>query len=90
MKTKLEDIFKVLSNSNRLKILFTIFEKKCCVSEISRISEVSQSMVSQSLSKFLLLELVEQKKNGNKHIYCIRDRKLFKILKKLKNYVEEN
>ncbi len=86
---RLEEIMKAMSNASRLKILFTIFKNERCVNDIVKLSGISQSIVSQSLCKFQILGLVELKKMGNRHIYCVKDEKLFEILKQLREYANE-
>ncbi len=88
MERRIETTLKLIANRTRLKILFTLFSGKYCVNELTRLTGISQSLVSQSLSKFRAAGIIDVKRKGNAHIYCIKDRKLFNILLKLKEHFE--
>ncbi|MBN2285040.1 MAG: winged helix-turn-helix transcriptional regulator [Tissierellales bacterium] len=55
---QLTNIFKLLSDSTRLRMLALLFQEDLCVCEISGILDVPQSRVSKNLSKLRDLNLV--------------------------------
>lgn len=55
---QLTNIFKLLSDDTRLRMLLLLHQQDLCVCEISGILEVPQSRVSKNLSKMRDLNLV--------------------------------
>lgn len=54
----LEDLFKVLADENRLRMVNLLLEKELCVCEIEAILETSQSNVSRHLARLRNEEMV--------------------------------
>ena len=55
---KLINIFKILSDETRLRIIILLAQEELCVCQISGVLEVSQPKVSKSLSRLRDLNLV--------------------------------
>lgn len=82
--TEMSNIFKILSNEVRLCILVNLCggeEKR--VTELQCCSNSSQSFVSQQLSKLRDLGIVSSHKKGVETYYCIKDKNICDIIKKL-------
>ena len=73
-------LLKALSNEHRLIILCSIVEDDFTVNELSEITNVSQSSVSQHLKLLSDKSIVSPRKIGNKVIYKITDSKVKALL----------
>lgn len=78
------EVLSVLSNVNRLLVVCYIWYNKKSVTEISKELAISQSLVSQILSKLKSEDLVESNRMGKEVIYRIKDKKILKLIKSLK------
>lgn len=58
------DIFKVLGDENRLKILSLLMFSELCVCELEVLLDLSQSNVSRHLAKLKGVGLISSEKNG--------------------------
>lgn len=92
---KLEETFKVLSNTNRLKIIHLLAneKKEITVNEIAKKIKITQPAASQHLKVLKTAEIIKSNKEGNKIYYTINmttmtkekesiDLLFYKILKK--------
>ncbi|MEN4045656.1 metalloregulator ArsR/SmtB family transcription factor [Sulfurimonas sp. NW15] len=80
---KLVQLAKILSDSNRIKIIALLYrEKALCVCEICDTLELSQPLVSRHLKQMREAQLVQTKQSGkwiiyslgkNKILYCFLD-----------------
>jgi len=64
-------LFKTLSDSTRLRIIFLLLGKDLCVCELTFILKMSQSRVSHQLRILRDVGLVEDKRDGKWVIYGI-------------------
>lgn len=78
-----QEIIKTLANGVRLQLLLCIGEKGKSVTELINSCGLSQSAVSQHLSKLKDSGLVIDQKDGRSVIYQVKDKKLLKISKDL-------
>ncbi|MDO5851657.1 MAG: metalloregulator ArsR/SmtB family transcription factor [Methanobacteriaceae archaeon] len=72
----LEEIFKALSNPNRLKIIYIISKKEnksTTVTEITKTMKITQPAASQHLKILKTVKILESKKEGNNIYYKIND-----------------
>lgn len=65
---QLVNIFKLLSDESRLRVIVLLSEDKLCVCEISGILELPQPKVSKALSKLRDLNLVDDERS-DKYVY---------------------
>jgi len=68
---ELLNIFKTLSDKNRLRILMMLYEKELCVCEIQEIIQVTISTVSKHLSILKNAGFINEKKEGKWVYYHI-------------------
>ena len=73
---KLGEFLKVISDTNRLRILCLLTKKELCVCEIFEALELPQNLVSHHLAKLEKLSLVEKRKEGTFIIYSINQKVL--------------
>lgn len=86
---KLSEIFKVLSDETRLNILKGLEKGELCVSDIARNSSVSQPAISHQLRILRQMDLVRERREGQRIYYRIADRHVFSIIKDGLDYVIE-
>lgn len=69
----LADLFKIFSDSTRLKILCSLFDKELNVTEITSATGVSQTAVSHQLRILKQNHLVKYKRDGKQMVYSLSD-----------------
>lgn len=65
------EIFKALSDENRLRIINLLMHKELCVCELEAVLEMSQSNVSRHLIKLKQVKIVASKKDSQWVYYSI-------------------
>lgn len=76
---RLAEIYKVLSDPTRLKIIYSLLHRELCVNDIVKIINGNQSTVSHALANFKALNLVRYRKNGSLTLYALSDRHVEEI-----------
>lgn len=76
----LADLFKVFSDTTRIKILYGLIEKDRCVAAIADLIGASQSAVSHQLRILKQAHLVKFKRDGKNIIYSLADDHVKSIL----------
>lgn len=69
----LADLFKIFSDSTRVKVLCSLFESGLNVTEITVITGVSQTAVSHQLRILKQNHLVKYKRDGKQIVYSLAD-----------------
>ena len=69
----LADLFKVFSDTTRIKILFALIDKDLCVADIAETIGASQSAVSHQLRILKQARLVKFQREGKNVIYALSD-----------------
>ncbi len=85
----LADFFKIFSDSTRLKILCSLFDGELSVSEITRLTEVSQTAVSHQLRILKQNHLVKYRRNGKQLLYDLADDHIKSIINCGTEHLEE-
>lgn len=85
----MEEIFKVLGDENRLRILNILMNGDCCVSEIELILSINQSNTSRHLSRLRDLGLVKSDKRAQWIYYSI-SKEFIELNEFLFMYLEKN
>lgn len=65
-------LFKVLSDSNRLRILMLVDRKELCVCQIMGIIGISQPLISQNLSILSKAGFLSERKDGKLKFYKVK------------------
>lgn len=73
---KLREFLKVVSDTNRLRILCLLTKKELCVCEIFEALQLPQNLVSHHLAKLEKMSLLEKRKEGTFIIYGINQKAL--------------
>ena len=69
----LADLFKIFSDTTRIKILFALLERDLSVSDIADEVSMSQSAVSHQLRILKQGRLVKFRRDGKQAIYSLSD-----------------
>lgn len=69
----LSEIFKVLGDTTRVKILYALSINELCVCDISDIIGMTQSAVSHQLRILRTMRLVKYRKEGKSVYYSLND-----------------
>lgn len=77
----LADLFKVFSDSTRIRILFSLFENEKNVNTISKELGISQSAISHQLRYLKDSKLVKSRRNGQSIFYALSDSHVKFIIK---------
>lgn len=74
---------KLLSNNTRLIVLCSLIEQQRSVNDLVKIANISQSALSQHLSKMSKSNIIQGQRLGNQIFYSISDQNVYKIIKTL-------
>ena len=77
----LADLFKVFSDSTRIRILYTLIDGEKNVSDICEEIEMNQSAVSHQLKTLKSSHLVKVRRDGKAMLYSLADDHVETILK---------
>jgi len=78
--TELSDLFQLLSDPNRIKILYALSHDEVCVCDLSAILGMSESAVSHQLRLLRALRLVKPRRDGRVIYYSTEDDHVTKLL----------
>ena len=85
---KYSDLFKVLSDETRLRIVNLLFRQKLCVCELTEILDESQPKISKHIAKIRSIDLVETERN-TQYIYYSLNGNYSEILKSILKHANE-
>lgn len=88
-KTKVSNLFKLISDPTRIAILFALKGKSLSVTELTVITNMSQSAISHQLRSLREGNLVKYVKNGKEVIYSLSDEHIHVIFNQAIEHVEE-
>ena len=86
---KIINLLKILSDENRLRILFMLKEKNLCVCEILELLNIRGATLSSHLKILKLSGIVEQKKEGRWIEYALIDKNIIKFLNIIEDFIED-
>jgi len=69
----LAELFKVLGDSTRMRILFTLFEAEICVCDIAAALGMTQSAISHQLRILKQSKLIKSRREGKSVYYSLAD-----------------
>lgn len=79
---KLTNLFKVLGDNTRVKIIFALYESEMCVCDIAELLDMSQSAISHQLRVLRDTRVVKYRKKGKSIFYSLDDEHIYDILSK--------
>lgn len=87
---ELTNLFKVLGDMTRAKILYTIETQELCVNEICTKVNMTKSAVSHQLKTLKLAHLVKSRKLGKEVYYTVDDEHVALIFRCALEHVQED
>ena len=75
------DFLKTLANSNRLVILTRLLAEEMCVGDLEKNLNISQSALSQHLSRMRAEGIVATRRESQQIFYRIKDERVAKMLR---------
>ena len=85
----LADLFKVFSDSTRMKIMYRLFDGEVSVGDIATSLDMSQSAISHQLKYLKETNLVKSKRDGKSMLYYLADDHVKIIIKTGLEHIEE-
>ena len=85
----LADLFKVFSDTTRIKILFTLMGRDLCVADIADETGTTQSAVSHQLRTLKQAHLVKFERDGRNIVYSLADDHVYTMLNQGLNHICE-
>ena len=86
---ELAEFFKIFGDSSRIRILSLLSKEKLCVSEISKILNLSNSAISHQLRILRQARLVRYQKHGKEVYYELDDDHIEKIFEQGLEHIKE-
>ena len=85
----LAELFKILGDSTRIKILYVLFESDMCVCDIAQLLGMTQSAISHQLRALKQSKLVKYRREGKTVFYSLADGHVRTILDQGMEHVAE-
>ncbi|MFQ5815185.1 MAG: ArsR/SmtB family transcription factor [Candidatus Hydrothermarchaeaceae archaeon] len=85
----LSEVFKVLGDPTRVKILHTLLEEELCVCDIASLLGMTNSAISHQLRLLRINKLVKFRKEGKMVYYSLDDEHVKKLLEMGVEHAEE-
>lgn len=85
----LADLFKVLGDTTRIKMLCALFQSEMCVCDIAAVLNMTQSAISHQLRVLKQARLVKYRKDGKVVYYSLDDEHVKSIFDQGLNHISE-
>jgi ArsR family transcriptional regulator len=69
----LAELFRLFSDSTRIRILYALFESEMCVCDIAQLLSMTQSAISHQLRALKQAKLVRARRDGKTVFYALAD-----------------
>lgn len=69
----LADLFKIMGDTTRCKLLFALLQNEMCVCDLANVLSMTKSSISHQLSKMKEVGLVKCRKEGKSVYYSLDD-----------------
>jgi DNA-binding transcriptional ArsR family regulator len=89
LSTKLAEIFKILGDTTRVKILYALSKKELCVCELVELLGISQSAISHQLRLLRNAGIVKFVKKGKMVYYSLADEHVLKLIQMGEKHAKE-
>ena len=80
MLSRLSELYKMFGDRTRIRILYVLLQQECCVSEICRELDMTQSAISHQLSTLKASKLIKSRREGKTIYYSLDDEHVEMIL----------
>ena len=86
---QLTEVFKLLSDPTRLKIILALKEEELCVCDLATLLRVSRSAISHQLRPLKNLRLVKYRRDGKITYYSLADTHISDLLTVAIEHIQE-
>lgn len=86
---EMADVFKLFSDSTRLRIICSILNNELCVCDLCELLNLTQSNVSHQLQLLRTAKLVKYRKEGKQVYYSLQDSHVEKIIRMALDHIVE-
>lgn len=86
---EIADIFKLLGDPNRLKMIVSLIDNELCVQDLANVVSSSLSSISHQLRLLKSARLVKYRKSGKMVYYSIDDHHISSVVNQLYEHVNE-
>lgn len=86
---ELADIFRLLGDANRLKIVVACMDEQISVGDIAEKTELSQPLVSHHLRLLKAARLLRHEKQGKQAFYTLSDDHIRCVLQDMLTHINE-
>ncbi len=76
----LSELFRVLADESRTKILYLLSEQELCVCDIAYVLQISLPAVSHHLRLLKIMRLVQPKRKGKQVFYTLDDEHVLSLI----------
>ena len=76
----LADLFKIFSDTTRIKVLYSLMGRELCVADIAEVTDSTQSAVSHQLRILKQAHLVKFRRDGRNIMYSLADDHVYTML----------
>lgn len=83
------EVFKVLGDTTRMKIISALLESELCVGDIAEITNSTQSAISHQLRVLKQAKLVKFRREGKAAYYSLDDEHISTLYEIAKKHIEE-
>lgn len=83
------DIFKVLSDLTRIRILHALSLSELCVCDLARLLKMNASAVSHQLRVLRAAKIVKYRKEGKNVFYSLDDQHIVNLMRESLEHVQE-
>jgi len=80
------NLFKVLGDYNRIRILCALYYQEFCVCELSLLLDMSQSAISHQLRQLRNKGIVKFRKENKQIFYSLQNNEIIPLIKKANEY----
>jgi DNA-binding transcriptional ArsR family regulator len=87
---ELSNLFKVISDPTRIRILYALEKQELCVCDIAVILDMTQSAISHQLKVLRLSRLVLSRKEGKTVFYRLSDEHVQKLFRQALDHIMED
>lgn len=87
---KLSELFKILGDYTRIKIIYSLSKKELCVYDIAEVVKISQSAISHQLRILKAARLVKFRREGKLIYYSLDDEHIDRLFNAGLEHVEHN
>ena len=86
---KLAEIFRVLSDPTRLKVIAALEIEELCVCDLAALTSLTQSLVSHHLQSLRHMNIVKYRREGKMAFYSISDSHIRAMMAIARDHVRE-